>query len=311
MLRRRSSKQREAAGSRRPHPLELYRWATQDPIRQVQVLEAIFERLRPSGLARVLREDFAGTAADAVGWVSRSRHRRALAVELDQGTLAWARWRARRLLGGAADRIGFVRADVGELVPAEVGCADIVTALNFSVFGLHDRRALRGYFRLVREGLTEGGLMVLNAFGGPGAMRLGSTRRWVDGGAALEGEVRPARFGYEWEQRRYDAVSNRVDCRIHFELPGEGRSGRPRVLRNAFRYDWRLWTLPELVEVLGEAGFAGVQVWRHRGDPDCPEAGVSLGPVEGILNLEVWVAYVVASAAQFSGANSRRKARRE
>jgi hypothetical protein len=34
-----------------------------------------------------------------------------------------------------------------------------------------------------------------------------------------------------------------------------------QVLRGAFTYDWRLWTLPDLVEALGEAGYSRVGVW--------------------------------------------------
>jgi hypothetical protein len=34
-----------------------------------------------------------------------------------------------------------------------------------------------------------------------------------------------------------------------------------QVLRRAFRYDWRLWTIPELAEMLEEAGFDGMRAW--------------------------------------------------
>ncbi len=33
------------------------------------------------------------------------------------------------------------------------------------------------------------------------------------------------------------------------------------MLRRAFRYDWRLWTIPELAEMLEEAGFDGMRAW--------------------------------------------------
>lgn len=34
-----------------------------------------------------------------------------------------------------------------------------------------------------------------------------------------------------------------------------------QVLRRAFRYDWRLWTIPELAEMLEEAGFDSMRAW--------------------------------------------------
>ena len=64
-------------------------------------------------------------------------------------------------------------------------------------------------------------------------------------------------FAHVWETRAFDPISHRVDCRIHFEF-ADGSA-----LRSAFVYDWRLWTLPELRDVLDEAGFARVDVrWQ-------------------------------------------------
>ena len=34
-----------------------------------------------------------------------------------------------------------------------------------------------------------------------------------------------------------------------------------QVLRHAFTYHWKLWTLPEILELLHEAGFPEVHVW--------------------------------------------------
>ena len=68
-------------------------------------------------------------------------------------------------------------------------------------------------------------------------------------------------------------------------------------LRDAFRYDWRLWSLAELIEALQAAGFDDVQVWRHTHDPARGAAGVFLGPVslDVFETLDLWTAYIVAS----------------
>ena len=34
-----------------------------------------------------------------------------------------------------------------------------------------------------------------------------------------------------------------------------------QVLRHAFTYHWKLWTIPEVLELLHEAGFPEVHVW--------------------------------------------------
>jgi hypothetical protein len=64
-------------------------------------------------------------------------------------------------------------------------------------------------------------------------------------------------FDHLWEQRSFDPISHRVDCRIHFAFCDGSR------LDDAFVYDWRMWTLPELQDLLLEAGFADAGVlWR-------------------------------------------------
>jgi hypothetical protein len=67
-------------------------------------------------------------------------------------------------------------------------------------------------------------------------------------------------FDHVWEQRSFDPVTHRVDCRIHFRCRDGSR------LDDAFAYDWRMWTLPELLDLLREAGFAGPHVLWPDGD---------------------------------------------
>jgi len=73
-------------------------------------------------------------------------------------------------------------------------------------------------------------------------------------------------FTYVWEQEQFDPISHRMVCHIHFRFP-DGSS-----LERAFSYDWRLWTLPEIRELLLEAGFRRVisywQGWTAEGTPD-------------------------------------------
>lgn len=268
--------------------LELYRWAVQDPITQARVLQLVWARTRPGRVPTLLREDFAGTAMDSIAWVALSEGRHALAVEIDEPTVTWARAQSMALLGARADRLTLVQGDVLRIGPPDVPVAHIVAALNYSIFTFGERSVLREYFANARRGLRDDGVFVANAFGGPERMRAHVRRTLVAERTGLPGETSPPPFEYEWEQGAYDALTAIVDCRIHFANAGPARA----TVRDAFQYRYRMWSLPELIEIAREAGFRDVQVWQHTHDA---EAGVCLGPVTRLEAAERWTAYLVAA----------------
>ncbi|MFO1076284.1 MAG: class I SAM-dependent methyltransferase [Planctomycetota bacterium] len=270
-----------------PDVLELYRWAVQDPVTQACVLQRIYSHSWPGRRPTVLREDFAGTAMDSIAWVAISEGRQAIAVEIDEPTLAWAERRAHALLAERAAGMTFVRGDVCQIGPPEVPTAHVVAALNFSIFAFHARADLRAYFANARRSLCDHGVLVVNAFGGPERMTAHERTTAVADRHGLPGEAPPPPFEYRWQQLPYDALTGVAECRIHFHRDDEAGF---EVL-DAFRYSYRLWTLPELVEIAHEAGFRGVRVWQHTNEP---AAGVFLGPVERLEVEGRWVAYLVA-----------------
>lgn len=91
-------------------------------------------------------------------------------------------------------------------------------------------------------------------------------------------------------------MSAHVDCRIHFELSDAVAANGLCRIDNAFRYEWRLWTLSELRECLREAGFASSQIWRHTATTKGEKTEVFLGAVRQLRNCESWVTYVVGLA---------------
>lgn len=271
--------------------LDLYRWATQDPRAQAAVLAEIYRRIRGRP-ALVLREDFAGNAADSVAWVAADSRRHAIAVDFDAPTLAYAKARAQRLLGEECRRIEFHCGDVLAPRTHAPERAQLLCVLNFSCFFFHQRAQLQRYFERAIASLDETGVLVLNVFGGAAAMspRLDShhiTPQSEAGSSAL------APFDYEWEQRSFDACHARLDCRIHFVVNDPGVPGGRRRIDDAFRYNWRLWSLPELRECLIVAGFREVQVWRHTAADKGGKPEVFLGPVESLQDLDLWLAYVI------------------
>jgi SAM-dependent methyltransferase len=277
--------------------LELYRWAVQDPETHATVLRHMYERMHPGRVPALLREDFAGTSAEAVAWLALASGRRALAVDSDAPTVAWARRRARRILGTRADNLHFIEADVMTAAPPQVPAADIISVLNFSILYLREPAQLLAYLRHARRCLASPGLFVLNLFGGPGALRPHTDSHLVTPSPRLASEAAIPPFEYLWEQRHVDPQTRRLDCRIHFRIPDRSAPGGVRQLQDAFRYDWRLWSLAELMSSLREAGFDDVQVWRHTYDPAKGADGVFLGAVtpEVFETLDLWTAYVVAS----------------
>ncbi|MEL7088389.1 MAG: class I SAM-dependent methyltransferase, partial [Planctomycetota bacterium] len=189
-------------------------------------------------------------------------HVLAIAVDHHGPTIRWAQRRR-----GDLDDLHLVEADVMAFDRPRV---DLVAALNFSTFIYHTPDALRAYLRHARRCLRPGGHFVLDVYGGPGAQRCGTQTRPADG------------FVYHWEQRRFDPLTHRTDCRIHFTLP-DGRR-----LKSAFRYDWRLWTLPELTGLMQKAGFGRVDVWTAN------RAG-RVVPAKAVPAADDWVAYLVGT----------------
>jgi SAM-dependent methyltransferase len=276
--------------------LELYRWAVQDPETHAVVLRTMYGRLRPGRRPVILREDFAGTAAESVAWIALGPGRDAIAVDWHRPTLQWAQRRAARLLGARSSALQFIQADARVVGPPEVAPADVLSVLNFSILYLRHPEELRSYLRHALEGLAPDGILVLNLFGGPAALQPGITRHWVTPRPRLPSEPPFPEFEYLWEVRQYDPASEQLDCRIHFTVPNPATPRRKRQVRDAFRYDWRVWSVHELVAACAQAGFSDVQLWRHTYDPAKGAAGVFLGCVEpeSLLPLHTWTAYIVA-----------------
>ena len=266
----------------RPDRYELYEAAVQDVDFDLDLFQRVYRRLRGRPCLR-LREDFCGTARLASTWVERRRERRAWAVDLNPRPLAWARANHLPALGSAVERLRLLRGDVRRVRTPRV---DVIAALNCSYWVFRRRAQLLDYFRHVRRALAGGGLLFLDAFGGEGAMRALVERRRVRGMRRADGARVPP-FTYVWEQKSFNPVDARLKAAIHLELEGG------RALRNAFTYDWRMWSLPELGDLLGEAGFADVHVYVQGWD-DARHQPLNIFRRRGRFeNQAAWLAYVV------------------
>ena len=227
----------------RPHRLALYERAVQHPLAELAMLEKVARHHGAADTLYTLREDFAGGAALAEAFVLSHPDREAIAVERHGPTHRWSR-RNRGAL--EPEGLHLVEADVLDFHGPR---CDAIHAGNFSVLGWHTRADLVRYLRHARRCLTDGGVFLMDTYGGPGAQRISEQHRRVDD-----------TLGYTWAQTAFDPVSQRARCAIHLRP-----AGHPE-LRNAFRYDWRLWSPAELTEALAEAGFEAPTVWLDRGD---------------------------------------------
>lgn len=260
----------------------LYEAAVQDVDFDLEFFQRLYRKLRGRPF-RLLREDFCGTARLACEWVARRRNRRAWAVDLSGPTLAWARRHHVAWIGAAAERVRLIQADVRR---SGAPAVDVIAALNCSYWVFKRRTELVDYFRRARRGLRPGGLLMLDSFGGEGAMCALIEKRRVRGRRTYAGERVPP-FTYTWEQESFNPVDHHLLSHITFHPDGH------RAIRRAFTYDWRMWSLPEITEALGEAGFRDAHVYVQGWD-DEKDQPLSIYRRRGRFeNQEAWLAYIV------------------
>ena len=249
----------------------LYEKSVQCVEAEIDFVDETFTDLRDRK-ARMLREDFCGTANTSCEWVRRRRTNHAIGVDLDADVLAWGRENNVAKLGKAANRITLINDDVLEVQNDPV---DVVLAMNFSYWIFKQRTLMRFYFRRVRDALVDDGILFLDAFGGSEA--------YIE----VEESTKYDGFTYIWDQAEFNPVNSETLCHIHFKFPDGSR------MRNAFSYSWRLWTLPEIRELLEEAGFTRSTVYWQGTDEDGEEDGEFEPTERGDADL-AWIAYVVA-----------------
>ncbi len=228
----------------------LYEAAVQDTLADCRFIDRVYKKAR-GRLPERLREDFCGTAKLCAEWVQRGPQRQAIGLDLHRPTMRWGK--AQHLQPLAAEVAGRVqlccRNVVDGLEPGEAP-VDVSVAYNFSYCILKSRPEMLAYFRNVYAHTAAQGAFMLDIHGGNESFD------------ELEERVRHKGFTYVWDQGPYDPVTGFIKRAIHFTFP-DGTQIRP-----AFTYDWRMWTLPELQDLLREAGFAQVDVYWEGADDD-------------------------------------------
>ena len=251
---------------------QLYEDAVQCVEAEIDFVDTTFLELR-GRKARWVREDFCGTGNTSCEWVRRRNTNHAIGVDLDTDVQQWGRdHHIAGLPTAAQKRIALVEANV---MSVDCRVVDVVLAMNFSYWIFKERKLLRRYFRHVHQGLKDDGVLMLDAYGGPDAHK------------ELRERKKQARYTYVWHQKFYDPINANLICQIHFTFPDGSR------IKEAFTYDWRVWSLPEIRDILLEAGFKQVTVYWEGNDEDGDGDGVFTPAKVGEAD-QAFIVYVVA-----------------
>jgi SAM-dependent methyltransferase len=231
----------------------LYQKAVQLPETEVAFLQRVYLEQRGKE-PRILREDFCAAAAVCCAWAQAHKDNEAYGIDIDPEPLEWGQaHNVGPLKNKEAQRVHLIEGDVRS---AESPPADMISAQNFSYFCFFTRAELLEYFKAAHKNLKDDGVFLCDIMGG--------ALLWDDDTKETR-KIPGAR--YIWEQTSFDPISHRCHFYIHFKF----KDGS--VLKKAFEYDWRMWTVPEVRELLEEAGFSKTVVYWDLEDGDEDEDG--------------------------------------
>ena len=251
---------------------ELYEQSVQNVEHEVEFLQATFEELR-GRKAYLLREDFCGTASAACEWVKQGEEFQSIGVDFDASVLEWGREnRVGRLPVSDQARVRLIESDV---LDVETPLVDILIAFNFSYWIFDTREKMLAYFRKAHAALKDDGVFFCDMFGGSEAQE--ETRE----------KTKHDDFTYIWHQAEFHPVTHYMRTHIHFKFPDGSK------IKKAFTYEWRLWSAPEIRELLLEAGFKNPTVYWEGDDEDGEGNGEFSPEDKGEADL-AWIAYIVA-----------------
>jgi SAM-dependent methyltransferase len=228
-----------------------------------------------SKAATVLREDFCGTFQLCEEWIKLSKDNTAFGVDLDGEPIEYGKKRmVQNLKPEQQSRIQILRQNVlDDGLPA----ADITVAMNFSYFIFKQRKDIKKYFEQVYKTLKSQGVFVIDTFGG------------TESYESHEEVTKHPKFTYFWDQKNFEPLTNEARFEIHFQLKGEKRRRR-----KVFSYDWRMWSIAELRDILTEVGFKDVTVFWE-GTTRKGEGNNDFKPVTKGEECASWIAYIACT----------------
>lgn len=196
----------------------------------------------------------------------------------------WCRYNNLPRIGSSADRVHLLRENV---LSVRTPPADLVGAFNFSFNIFKERTVLRDYFANVYKSLVRDGMFVLDELGGPESHSIIKEKRKIKDGVDVDGTPLET-YTYIWDQADYNPITHEMRCHIHFAFKDGTRMNR------TFTYDWRLWTIPELRDLLTEVGFRNIDVYLEGWDDETDEGDGIFRQRTRFDRWEAWSGYVLA-----------------
>jgi SAM-dependent methyltransferase len=249
----------------------LYENSVQCVESEIDFVDDTYKKIRGKR-ATTLREDFCGTMNTSCEWVRRRKSNIAYSIDIDRDVLTWGKKnKLAKLDKLQQQRVNIINGDVTTAITTNM---DIILAMNFSYWIFKDRKTMTNYFRHIYNNLSDNGIFFLDSFGGPEATK------------EMEEKTEFDEFTYVWDQHKFNPITGDGLFYIHFKFDDGSK------IKRAFTYDWRVWTLPELTEMLAEAGFNAHVYWEgtdKKGEGNGIFTRAKIGEAD-----DSWIAYIVA-----------------
>ncbi len=217
---------------------QIYQLAVQSPEADVGLVQ-YFYRNRHRRNAWHLREDFCGTALTLSYWVQQGVRYSGEGFDIDPDPLEWGGQHNIQPLGTGAQRAILHLADARapSSRPPDIRCA-----FNFSYWVFLTRGEMLDYFQKAHADLASGGMLVIDVTGGTDSL---SDELFI---------TRCTGFEMIWHQTNFSPVDHSAELALRFRFR-DGSEITP------YRYRWRIWSLPELLDLLEAAGFQHIDIW--------------------------------------------------
>ncbi|MEZ4741611.1 MAG: class I SAM-dependent methyltransferase [Bdellovibrionota bacterium] len=252
-----------------------YMESVQSPETDAEFLRDTYIEIN-SKVPKTLREDFCGTFAVCCEWAKLGEDHLAYGVDIDSEPIQYGLSQYHALL--SEEQKTRVNISKGDVLKSELPRTDVSCSLNFSYFCFKERNILKAYLQRTYNALNPDGIHVLDCFGG-GKCQEANEEETID---------EELNYSYFWDQDSFNPINHHAQFYIHFQKKGEKK--REKV----FSYDWRMWSLPELRDILLEVGYKDVLFYWEGTDEDGEGDGTYTRTEDPQEECEAWVAYIVA-----------------
>ncbi len=257
-----------------PKDFDKYKYyldSVQSPDTDVEFIRGCYREARKRDPV-TLREDFCGTFMISCEWTKLNPKFVAYGVDLDPEPVEYGRENYLPLL--KPEQQSRVHIKLANVLDPGLAKVDVIAAMNFSHYIFKTREGLKMYFKNAYATLNRDGVFLVDCFGGTRCQE------------ANEETTDHGKFKYYWDQASFDPVTYEAMFHIHFKPKGA------KKIEKAFSYDWRMWTIPELREIMTEVGFTKTHVYwegtTRKGEGDGKFKRAEVGE-----ECEAWIAYVV------------------